>query len=104
MSDYVGVTPPNYTPYFFVTLALIVINVVGFVVCGIDKYKAKRSLWRIPESTFFWLVLMGGAIGVYVGFLLFRHKTRHRRFMLGVPMIFILQVTVLIFIYLTFYT
>lgn len=87
------------SPYMFIFLLFTIINIAGFILSGIDKFKARRSLWRIPESTFFWLVLMGGAPGVYLGLLFFRHKTRHLSFMLGIPLIFAFQVLVIILVY-----
>ncbi|WP_265444140.1 DUF1294 domain-containing protein [Acetivibrio straminisolvens] len=86
-------------PYMFVFLLFALINLVGFALSGIDKYKAARSLWRIQERTFFWLVLMGGAPGVYLGLLVFRHKTRRMSFMVGIPLIFVFQILGIIFVY-----
>ncbi|HHV29260.1 DUF1294 domain-containing protein [Acetivibrio mesophilus] len=83
----------------FIFLLLMTINIVGFILSGVDKYKAARSLWRIQEKTFFWLVLMGGAPGVYLGLLFFRHKTRHRSFMIGIPLIFAFQILGIILVY-----
>ncbi|HOM01948.1 MAG TPA: DUF1294 domain-containing protein [Acetivibrio sp.] len=92
---------PNLTsnPNMLVFLLFAIINFVGFVLSGVDKYKAARSLWRIRERTFFWFVLMGGALGVYLGLLLFRHKTRHLGFMIGIPLIFAFQVLGIVFLY-----
>jgi len=70
---------------------LTIINVLAFTFVGIDKYRAKRRVWRIPEKAFFWFALIGGCPGLYTGILLFRHKTRHWYFMYGIPAIFILQ-------------
>jgi uncharacterized membrane protein YsdA (DUF1294 family) len=89
---------PN-NPYTYVFLLFAIINLVGFVITGIDKYKASRSLWRIHERTFFWLVLMGGAPGVYLGLLVFRHKTRRMSFMIGIPLIFAFQILGIILLY-----
>lgn len=88
----------QYGPYLVVLSVFAVINIVGFIVSGVDKYKARRSLWRIPEITFFWLVFMGGAPGVYLGLLLFRHKTKRLKFMVGIPLIFAFQITGLIYL------
>ena len=76
---------------------LVFINIVAFIFVGIDKNKAKKRVWRIPERTFFWFALIGGCPGIYTGMLLFRHKTKHWYFMYGIPFIFILQI-VLIFL------
>ncbi|HHW49040.1 MAG TPA: DUF1294 domain-containing protein [Clostridiaceae bacterium] len=70
---------------------LIIVNVLAFAFVGIDKYRAKRRAWRIPERAFFWFALIGGCPGLYTGILFFRHKTRQWYFMYGIPLIFILQ-------------
>lgn len=71
---------------------LIFVNIAGFIVVGVDKLKSRRKAWRIPERVFFWFALIGGCVGVYSGFLIFKHKTRHWYFMLGIPLIFALQI------------
>ena len=68
---------------------IIAINVITFIVYGIDKLKAKKGWWRIPEATLLLLAAIGGSIGAWCGMMLFRHKTKHWKFKLGVPMIFI---------------
>lgn len=85
-------------PYFI--LILILINVIGFMIVGIDKHKARRRLWRIPEKVFFILSILGCCPGVYLGLLLFRHKTRHWYFMWGIPAIFAVQIAALFYFYL----
>jgi len=70
---------------------LAIVNILAFVFVGIDKYRSKRRVWRIPERAFLWFALIGGCPGLYTGILLFRHKTRHWYFMYGIPLIFILQ-------------
>lgn len=84
-----------------IVIYVITINIIGFILAAADKYKARRKLWRIPEKTFFLLAILGGCPGIYSGLLLFRHKTRHLSFMLGIPVIFILQ---LLGIYFYIYT
>ncbi len=79
-----------YTVYF------LVLNVISFIVCIIDKHRAKTGGYRIPESTLFTLCLMGGSVGMYLTMKAIRHKTRHKRFMIGIPLIIILQVLVLL--------
>ena len=64
---------------------LIGINVVTFFIYGIDKWKARRGKWRIPEDTLIWLAIAGGSIGALLGIYLFRHKTQHKKFTLGIP-------------------
>jgi uncharacterized membrane protein YsdA (DUF1294 family) len=70
---------------------LIGINVLTFLIYGIDKWKARRGKWRIPEDTLIWLAIAGGSVGALLGMYLFRHKTRHRKFALGVPVIILVQ-------------
>lgn len=65
---------------------------------GVDKYKAKKRLWRIPEKMFFIVAVLGGALGVYAGMLFFRHKTKHWYFMLGVPSILLAEVIITLFL------
>ena len=76
---------------------LIGINVLTFLLYGIDKWKARRGKWRIPEDTLIWLAIAGGSIGALLGMFLFRHKTKHRKFALGVPAIFLVQVGLIYF-------
>ena len=70
---------------------LIGINVLTFLLYGIDKWKARRGNWRIPEDTLIWLAIVGGSIGALLGMYLFRHKTQHRKFTLGIPVILLIQ-------------
>ena len=71
---------------------LIVINITGLLLMGIDKRKARKNLWRIPEKTFFIVSLIGGSIGTWAGMYVFRHKTKHWYFVIGMPLILILQI------------
>ncbi|TCL56823.1 uncharacterized membrane protein YsdA (DUF1294 family) [Hydrogenispora ethanolica] len=75
---------------------LALLNLAGFFLTALDKSKARRGRWRIPERTFFLLAAVGGAIGVYGGCLLFRHKTRHPSFMWGLPAILLAQALLVI--------
>ena len=70
---------------------LLVINLVLFAMMGIDKYKARKGLWRIPEKTLFVTAILGGSIGGILGMKLFRHKTLHNSFRFGFPAILIAQ-------------
>ena len=80
---------------------LLLINVITFFTYGIDKWKAKRSKWRIPESTLLIMAVMGGSIGAWLGMKVWHHKTMHKKFKYGVPIILLVQVT--IGVYLFFY-
>jgi len=71
----------------------LIINAVGFVLMLADKRKAQKKLWRIPESTLLTVSAIGGSVGCLAGMYTFRHKTKHLKFTLGVPVILILQIT-----------
>jgi len=71
---------------------LVVINIVTFFVYGIDKWKAKKSKWRVPEATLLGLAVIGGSIGAWLGMKTWHHKTLHRKFRYGVPLILIAQI------------
>lgn len=82
--------------YLYLTIYLTIINLIGFFSMGIDKYKAIHHKWRIPENTLFIMAIIGGSIGSILGMQLFRHKTKHPRFVIGMPVILILQVLITI--------
>ena len=71
---------------------LIAINVVTFLVYGIDKWKAKQGSWRISEATLLILAVIGGSIGALLGMKVWRHKTMHKKFKYGLPLILIIQI------------
>ena len=71
---------------------LIAINVITFIVYGIDKWKTKNDMWRIPESTLLVMAALGGSIGAWMAIQTFRHKTQHWKFNIGVPVILLLQI------------
>ena len=75
-------------------ICLVIINVVTFFIYGIDKWKAKKSKWRIPEATLLGLAVIGGSIGAWLGMKVWRHKTLHKKFRYGVPAIIIIQLAV----------
>ena len=77
---------------------LILLNAAGLVLMFIDKQKARRKAWRIPESTLLTVAALGGSIGSLFGMYLFRHKTRHLKFTLGIPVILILQIILAYFL------
>ena len=70
---------------------LLLSNLVAFVVYGIDKYKARKGKWRISESTLLMLAIFGGSIGAWLAMNVFHHKTMHKKFCIGVPVIIVLQ-------------
>lgn len=67
---------------------LIIINIAAWIMYGLDKWKAKSGAWRIPERTLLLTALAGGSVGALAGMLLFHHKTRKPKFMIGVPVMF----------------
>lgn len=73
---------------------LILINLIGVAVMGMDKAKVKKHAWRIPEKTLFFVSLIGGSVGTWAGMYLFRHKTKHWYFVIGMPAILILQIMI----------
>ena len=75
---------------------LIAINFISFAAMGVDKARARKRLWRIPESTLFVLALIGGSIGCTLGMNHFRHKTKHWYFVYGMPAILCLQILIVI--------
>lgn len=83
---------------YILVFYLIAVNLIGFSVMGIDKYKAKKHLWRIPEKTLFLVSIIGGSVGTLVGMYFFRHKTRHWYFVVGMPAILILQAALVIYL------
>lgn len=76
---------------------LIGINVLTFLIYSIDKWKARKARWRIPEDILIWLAIVGGSIGALLGMFLFRHKIRDKKFTLGVPAILAVQIAVYYF-------
>ena len=79
-----------------VLLYLIIINAAGFLLMLADKLKAKRGAWRIPEATLLGTAAAGGSIGALLGMYMFRHKTRHLKFTVGIPLILIAQFLLII--------
>lgn len=79
-----------------IIVLLIVINIVAFLMYGIDKAKAKRGAWRIPEATLLGIAFFGGSVGAFLGMRVFRHKTKHARFVIGVPAMLILHAIIAI--------
>ena len=78
--------------------SLIAINTITFLVYGLDKLKAKKGKWRIPESTLLLLAIIGGSIGAWFGMKVWHHKTKHKKFKYGIPLIIILQLGVLLYL------
>ncbi len=75
----------------------LAINIFGFFIMWLDKQKAKRGSWRIPEKTLFLVTALGGGIGTIAGMYIFRHKTRKLNFVIGFPVITILEIIAIIY-------
>lgn len=82
----------------YIVLYLAFINVVAVLLCIIDKVKAKLNGWRISEKTLWVTSFIGGALGMYITMKLVRHKTQHKRFMIGLPIVILLQCALLVYI------
>ena len=75
-----------------IVIYFIVINLIGFFIMWLDKRKAKKGAWRIPEKTLFIITALGGGIGTITGMYTFRHKTKKIQFVIGFPLITILEI------------
>ena len=75
------------------------VNIVAFILMGIDKQKAKKGAYRIPERTFWSLAIIGGAIGAFFGMRRYRHKTKHRSFIIGMPILICIHFGLFLYIY-----
>ena len=82
-----------------ICIYLFVINILGFLVMGVDKFKSKHNGWRIPEKTLFMFTVLGGGIGTIFGMYFFRHKTKKKYFTVGMPAIVILEIILVILLY-----
>ena len=81
-----------------ILIYLLAINVFAFFLYGIDKWKAKRSKWRIPEMTLLSIAAIGGSVGAWIGMKVWHHKTMHKKFKYGIPLILFAQIAIVLFI------
>lgn len=84
----------HYSLYY-----LLVVNTLTFLLYGIDKYKAKKARWRISEATLLMMAVIGGSIGAWAGMRLWHHKTMHKKFKYGIPLIILLQVVLVFYLH-----
>ena len=77
---------------------LLAVNITSFLLYGIDKYKAKKGRWRISEATLLLMAVIGGSIGAWAGMRLWHHKTMHKMFKYGIPVIIIFQVALAVYL------
>ena len=80
----------------------IIINIIGLIIMGVDKRKAIRNAYRIPEANLFCVALLGGALGTTLGMRIFRHKTKHPKFNICIPMFIIIHVAIIAYLILFF--
>ena len=78
---------------------LLAINIATFLLYGIDKYKAKKGKWRISEATLLTMAAIGGSIGAWAGMRLWHHKTMHKKFKYGTPVIIIMQIALVAYLH-----
>ena len=78
---------------------LLAINIATFLLYGIDKYKAKKNQWRISEATLLTMAAIGGSIGAWAGMRLWHHKTMHKKFKYGIPLISIMQIALVAYLH-----
>ena len=78
---------------------LLAVNIATFLLYGIDKYKAKKSKWRISEATLLTMAAIGGSIGAWAGMRLWHHKTMHKKFKYGIPVIIIMQIALVTYLH-----
>ena len=84
----------QYSMYY-----LLAINALSFILFGLDKYKAKKGKGRISEATLLMMAVIGGSIGAWTGMRLWHHKTMHKKFKYGIPIIIIMQVSLVVYLH-----
>ena len=84
--------------YKYIFIYLIAINLVGFITMYNDKKKSEKRQWRVPEARLFGIAIIFGSIGILSGMYTFRHKTKHIKFVIGIPLILIIQI-ILVFVF-----
>ena len=82
-----------------ILIYLGVINLIGFLGMGLDKFKAKKNYWRTKEKTLFIIAAIGGSIGSIIGMYTFRHKTKHNSFVFGMPLVLAIQIGIVCYLY-----
>ena len=77
----------------------LAVNITSFLLYGIDKFKARKNLWRISEATLLTMAAIGGSIGAWAGMRLWHHKTMHKKFKYGIPLIIIMQIALVAYLH-----
>lgn len=83
----------------YFVIYLLIINVVALIAYAVDKFKAQHNRWRIPEATLIIMAFLGGALGAFLGMYLFRHKTKHWKFRILVPLALVLWIAAIVLLY-----
>ena len=96
LSTLIGAMMNGLNLTHIVLLYLVAVNLVTFLIYGIDKFKSKRAKWRVPEATLLGLAAVGGSIGAWLGMKLWHHKTLHKKFRYGIPLILIAQMAIVL--------
>lgn len=84
--------------FYYIGIYIAVVNLAGFILMAIDKGRARRSKWRIPEATLFLFAIFGGSLGCILGMQLFRHKTQKPAFYIGMPIILLAHLILIIYV------
>ena len=82
---------------------ILIVNVLAFILYGIDKHRSQRKMYRIPENTLLWMARIGGGVGSWLGIKVFHHKTKHKRFMIIVPLWTVLWVMAIVYLVIKYY-
>ncbi len=87
-------------PYhYYIAAYLVTVNIITFATYGIDKLKAKKGKWRISEATLLLMAVIGGSIGAWAGMKTWHHKTMHKKFTIGIPLLLFLQLALIVYLH-----
>lgn len=89
------------TPFYLVLLYLTLANVIAFVLYGVDKLKAQRNWMRVSEFTLLMVAMLSGSLGALIGMNVWRHKTKHWKFTIGIPLVLLLQIALMVILYIS---
>ena len=95
---------PNFNYKIIIVIYMVIMSIIGFASMGIDKKRAINKKWRTPEKTLFIIAFLGGAAGSVLGMHIFKHKTKHMKFVIFMPLFLVLQIAALLFICIVYYT
>lgn len=89
---------PNFNCKIIIVIYMVIMSIIGFASMGIDKKRAINKKWRTPEKTLFIIAFLGGAAGSVLSMRIFRHKTKHMKFVILMPLFLVLQIAALLYI------